>query len=69
MKHMGCEINLIKFRAKAMEIKNKLPREQRYILFIDFKAAYDSVVHKLLFEKMKTTGVKEEIINTIKKIY
>ena len=46
-----------------------LPREHRYILYIDFKAAYDSLDHQILFDKLEKFGFPKDVINTIKKIY
>ncbi len=39
------------------------------MFFIDLKAAYDSVNHRKLFDKMAKKGYGEEIIKAIKKIY
>lgn len=40
-----------------------------YILFIDLKAAFDSVIHEKLFEKMRQKGVSEQVINSVKLTY
>ena len=69
IKGLGCDINLIRLRtraADAIEVKNN---EEKYILFVDLKQAYDSVNHKLLIEKMKKLNFPLEVINTVKKIY
>ena len=38
-------------------------------MFIDFKNAYDKVIHDKLFIKLSNYGINEEIINAIKIIY
>ena len=48
----------------------RLPgRDQKYILFIDLKNAYDSVNHVRLFNKMRKYNAPEKLVNTIAKIY
>jgi hypothetical protein len=39
------------------------------VIFTDFKAAYDSVDHRILFEKMWKMGFSSDLINTIIKFY
>ncbi len=41
----------------------------KYILFIDFKAAFDSVSHEGLFNKLQKIGIDRKVISTIKLIY
>ena len=66
---MDSEINLIKFRDKAYKLKIQVPRKQKYVLFLDLKAAYDSVNHDILFQKLEKFNIDEDVINSIKKIY
>ena len=40
-----------------------------FILFIDLKAAYDSVNHQILFAKLKDKGFTTNVINFIKLLY
>ena len=65
---LGCEVNLVRLREKAKELMTKGTTTTKFILFIDFKQAYDSVNHKKLFEKLEKLGTPERIINTIKKM-
>lgn len=39
------------------------------IMFIDLKAAFDSVNREVLWESMRGRGVREELIATVKEIY
>lgn len=38
-------------------------------MFIDFKSAFDSISHDILFKKLKQLDIPEETINLIKFIY
>jgi len=40
-----------------------------FILFIDFKAAFDRVDHDILFKKLETSGVECRTINIVKLLY
>ena len=42
---------------------------QVFKCFIDFKKAYDSVNHKLLWEKLIAAGTSSKILNLIKSMY
>lgn len=39
------------------------------IFFIDFKSAFDSISHNILFQKLEKLGISKEIINSIKILY
>ena len=62
---MGCELNIMRFQI-LMEYYYKNYTKKANILFIDFKSAFDSVDHKILFQKMHNYGIDVELINTIK---
>ena len=70
IKGCGTELNLIRQRQRADDLKkvNKF-YDNKYIMFIDFKNAYDKVIHDKLFIKLPNYGINEEIINAIKTIY
>ena len=40
-----------------------------YVLFIDFRKAYDSINHELLWEKLLDRGYSTSTIALIKRIY
>ena len=40
-----------------------------HVLFVDFKAAFDSVDHELLFEKLRRYDISEDTIGKIKLLY
>ena len=56
-------------REKVKAVKMINANSEKYILFIDLKAAYDSVVHSRLFRKMEEKGFPTEIINAVKTLY
>ena len=66
----GTELNLIRLRQRVNDLKhvNKF-FDNKYVLFIDLKNAYDKVIHEKLFTKLVDNGISEEIINAIKIIY
>ena len=70
MKELGTDVNILKLRIRAKDlIKEKGSKGRKYLLFIDLRKAYDSVVHWILMMKLKQKGFSLAIINTIKKLY
>jgi hypothetical protein len=70
IKKGGCDLNILRLKAKAkLLLKKKEAGMSKSILFIDFKQAFDSVDHKILFEKLLKFGYSEELVNTIKFLY
>jgi len=69
VKGLGCDVNIMRLRQRVYDHKFLRTKEEKNIIFIDLKVAYDSVNHKKLFEKMKKKGYNTEIINAIKVIY
>ena len=66
----GCDLNILKLRAKAKTlIKGSDFSKKMSILFIDFKYAFDSVNHTILFEKLLKFGYDRKLVNTIKFLY
>ena len=53
---LGCEVNLVRLRERVNELRRKRTASIKFVLFIDFKQAYDSVKHEKLFEKLKKMG-------------
>ena len=72
---LGTNINILKLQDVINKLRsidnNKINsnRSTKYLLFIDFKAAYDSVDHRILFKKLEKMRVREELINAIKLLY
>mgnify|MGYP003293343765 CR=1 FL=1 len=69
MEKCGTEINIMKIMAKAYEANQKFRSNHIYIFFIDFRKAYDSVDHEILFQKLEKYKFPSNIINTLRKIY
>ena len=70
IKVCGTELNLIRLRQRVNDLKqvNKF-YDNKYVMFIDLKNAYDKVIHDKLFIKLSNYVINEEIINAIKIIY
>lgn len=47
----------------------RLPKRKVYALFIDFKKAFDSVSHELLWQELFSKGVSSKIIRIIRNLY
>jgi hypothetical protein len=69
VKGLGCDVNIMRLRQRATDVQLLKTKDEKYVFFIDLKAAYDSVNHQKLFSKMEKKGYSEEIINAVKKIY
>lgn len=66
MRHLGTEVNLFKFREFG---RQAIGKGGGYVLFTDFKAAYDSVDHEILFIKMRSMRFPSDLVNTVIKFY
>lgn len=51
------------------QFQQKKGRKNKYVMFIDFKQAFDSVDHRKLFKKLLEMDLKIEVVNTIKFLY
>ena len=69
VKGLGCDVNIMRLRQRVYDLKFLRTKEEKYVFFIDLKAAYDSVNHRKLFVKMEERGYSAEIINAIRVIY
>ena len=65
---LGCEVNLVRLREKVKKIIRTKTTSTKFLLFIDFKQAYDSVNHYKLFEKLESIKTPIKVINSIRKI-
>jgi len=52
-KEISMNLEELFFCIRTFQQKKK---KNGYVLFVDLKAAFDSVVHKILFEKMEKMG-------------
>ena len=64
---LGCEVNLVVLREKVEEIIRTRTKSTKFLLFIDFQQAYDSVNHYKLFEKLENIKTPIRVIYSIKK--
>ena len=70
---MGCEINILRFRQNINDLRyldynRKKKMDKRYILFIDLKAAFDSVSIPTLIKKLINKKVSFDVINALIKL-
>jgi len=56
VKGLGFDVNIMRLWQRVYDLKFLRKKEDKYVFFIDLKAAYDSVKNKKLFEKMKKKG-------------
>ena len=69
IKGLGCDVNIMRLRQRVDDVMEGKSNDEKYVFFIDLKAAYDSVNHDKLFLKMEKKCYPMNIINAIKKIY
>ncbi len=53
------EINIYKMLKKIEELKANKNQNKKWMLFLDFAKAYDTVDHKILFQKMKKLNIND----------
>lgn len=68
---LSTQIHLLRLVGKIIDLKGhpRFVTGNWFILFIDFKAAFDRVDHGILFSKLSETGVKEKTLNIMKLLY
>lgn len=61
---------IAQFVALAEIVRRRhLSDKKTWIIFIDFKKAFDKVMHEALFEKLSALGIRGKLLNIIKEIY
>jgi len=66
----GTNVNLLKFIGDILDIRDRKGYSGKYyICFIDFKAAFDSVNHTLLYRKLENAGLDQITIDRIKFLF
>jgi len=68
---LSTQTHLLRLVGKIIDLKAS-PRFSTgswFILFIDFKAAFDRVDHDTLFSKLARTGIKERTLNIMRLLY
>ncbi|XP_043287106.1 uncharacterized protein [Venturia canescens] len=64
----SCEDNIFILHAKIGLALSK-PKGKLFIAFIDFRRAFDSVSHGILWEKLHAAGISTKIIKVMQNIY
>lgn len=67
-KQRGCTDNIFILNSLIQQ-KISDPKGKLYTAFIDFKQAFDSVNHSILWRKLISIGVSPRLINTIRSFY
>ena len=67
MKLMGTSDHIFLLRTIVEKIVKK-NKKRLYVVFIDFKKAYDTVNRKLLYEKLKNLGINGTFMRNIEAI-
>lgn len=68
MKLMGTSDHIFLLRTIVEKIVKK-NKKRLYVVFIDFKKAYDTVNRKLLYEKLKNLGINGTFMRNIEAMY
>lgn len=64
----GCDDNIFVLQAKITTVLSK-PKGKLYIAFIDFKRAFDSIIHVILWNKLYRAGVSAQLIKVLQDYY
>jgi hypothetical protein len=68
-KGVGCDLNLMRLRQRVSDVLSTSVNKEKFVLFVDFKTAFDAVNHTKLFEKLRQKRVPNHLIFAISKIY
>ena len=74
-KRQGCNIQCFRLMATILsqfsKVKGSKNKNQgrTFACFVDFRKAYDSVMHRLLWEKLTLAGISTKVINFLKSLY
>uniref|UniRef100_A0A6P7HGP3 Uncharacterized protein LOC114348469 n=1 Tax=Diabrotica virgifera virgifera TaxID=50390 RepID=A0A6P7HGP3_DIAVI len=64
----GCNDNVFTLTS-AVQLQLRLKKRKVYAAFVDYKRAFDSIIHHLLWQKLFGLGVSSKIIAILKNIY
>lgn len=64
----GCMDNLFNLLS-AINIQLRQPLAKLFILFVDFRRAFDSINHQLLWMKLHNLGVSAKLVRLLRKMY
>ncbi|KAK2578452.1 hypothetical protein KPH14_012258, partial [Odynerus spinipes] len=64
----SCEDNVFVLGSKIAKALAK-PKGKTYLLFVDFKKAFDSVWHSILWYKLHKAGISSQLLRTIRNLY
>ena len=66
---LGCDVDIMRLRVRCDDVMKIYDKDEKFLLFVDLKNAYDCVNHRRLFDKLKNKGFDEAMIRVINKIY
>lgn len=67
-KNRSCLDNIFSLNA-LIQSRLSLDKGKLFVLFVDFRGAFPSVTHDLLWEKLYTMGTGSKLINILKNLY
>lgn len=68
-KGLGCDLNLMRLRQRVSDVLSTSVNKEKFLLFVDFKTAFDAVNHTKLFDKLRQKEIPNHLIYAISKIY
>ena len=70
---MGTETQILRLSLDAFcyrkMSKDKLQKKKNYLLFIDFKSVFDSIIWRILVNELASFKMPLDIMNTNKQLY
>lgn len=67
-RNRSCEDNIFTLHTKITQMLCK-PKGKMYAVFVDFRRAFDSVVHRVLWQKLYKAGVSSQLIRVLQDLY
>jgi hypothetical protein len=66
---LGCEVNILRIVENLQARQHDGEVKNTWVFFLDLKSAFDTVDHRILFEKMKNLNIDGKLINSIEWLY
>jgi len=68
---LGTHIHILRLLGRMIDIRNSdgFRSGDWFVLFIDFRAAFDKIDHQIMFDKLRRSDISESTVNIIKLLY